>query len=215
MRTHDSERLDEQQRDGVKKSRKSPEQGGVAESMRDLQATAGNRAVSDLVGKAGPTLQGRFFGGGFGGIEEWMAKESPAAASSFDPTVKQETSDASMKEEQSDQSMKVGSDKWDGSENGDASYKFDDKGDASYKLDEKGDASDKADGSEKVDTADKWDASDKSDEMTSKEEGDFSDKWDASEKTQPEFASKDDELTSKFDELELREGSVATRFRTP
>jgi hypothetical protein len=188
MRTHDRESLDDQQREGAKRPRNSADHGTVADSMRDLQATAGNRAVSDLVGKAGPTLQGRFFGGGFGGIEEWMAKESPAPAPSFDPTVKQDSSDASMKEEPSDQSMKAdASDKWDGSEKFDAADKWDSS--------EKEDVSDKWDSSKKEDVSDKWDSSEKED---------VSDKWDASEKTQPEFASKGDELTSKFDELEFQ-----------
>ncbi|MEO6797466.1 MAG: hypothetical protein ABI401_09100 [Candidatus Dormibacter sp.] len=190
MRTHDRESLDDQQREGAKRPRKSADHGTVTDSMRDLQATAGNRAVSDLVGKAGPTMQGRFFGGGFGGIEEWMAKESPAAARSFDPSVKEEASDAGMKDQPSDESMKVGedpADKWDGSE--------------------KADAADKWGGSEKVDAADKWDSSEKddgSDKWDSSEKDDVSDKWDASEKTQPEFASKGDALTSKFDELEFQ-----------
>lgn len=168
MKTHDRENLDDQQREGAKKPTKSADQDALTTSMQGLQATAGNRAVTDLVGQAGPALQGSFFGGGFGGIDEWMAKESPAAAPGFDPSVKQETSDGSMKEEPADQSMKAGpdaSDKWDGSE------KFD--------------ASDKWDASQKVDTADKWDASQKddaSDKWDGMQKFDASDKWDASEK---------------------------------
>ena len=156
MRTHDRENLDEQQRDGANKPRKAPEQGGLTASMQDLQMTAGNRAVTDLVGRAGPALQGSFFGGGLGGIDEWMAKESPAAAPGFDPSVKQETSDGNMKEEPADQSLKAGpdaSDKWDASEKFDASDKWD--------ASEKSDSSDKWDASEKVDFSDKWDVSEK------------------------------------------------------
>ncbi len=143
MKTHDRENVDDQQREGSKKPRKSPEQDSLTASMQDLQATAGNRAVTDLVGHTGPALQGSFFGGGFGGIDEWMAKESPVAAPGFDPSVKQETSDASMKEEPADLSMKAGPD-----------------------------ASDKADHSQKVEESDKWDGSEKVDvDMASKGDG--------------------------------------------
>ncbi|HEX9097158.1 MAG TPA: hypothetical protein VF990_13795 [Candidatus Dormibacteraeota bacterium] len=177
MKTHDRERLDDRTLDGGKQSAKTPKPrpAKVEQSILDLQATVGNRAVGDLMAGSGPVLQGSFFGGPFGGLEEWLGEESPGGSSSFDASSKAEVADASMKEAPSDNSMKVayGSDKWD----------------ASQKVD----ASDKWDASEKLDASDKWDASEKLD---------ASDKWDASAKSELGLASKDDELGS---ELEFEE----------
>ena len=78
MRTHDREKLD-QERDGRVKSGKSPRPDSITRSIRELQATAGNKAVSDLIGHSGPALQRVFSRGAFGVSEDWMAKESSAA----------------------------------------------------------------------------------------------------------------------------------------
>jgi hypothetical protein len=176
MKTHD-----EQQLEGGKKPTKAPgtKPDNIEGSIRDLQGTAGNRAVSDLVAGSHRAVQRSLFGGGFGGVEDWMAKESSGSAPGFDPSMKQEASDASMKEEPSDNSMKVGdaSDKWDASQKFDAS----DKWDPSQKVD----PSDTWDSSQKVDASDKWDASEKvdaSDKWDSSQKVDASDKWDASQK---------------------------------
>ncbi|HEV2013760.1 MAG TPA: hypothetical protein VGR77_07745 [Candidatus Dormibacteraeota bacterium] len=146
MKTHDRQSLDDQQLEGGKKSTKTPwtRRANVEGSMRDLQATAGNRAVTDLMAGSRPAVQGSFFGGAFGGLDDWLAKESSGATPGFDASMKEEPGDASMKQEPSDNSMKVAdaSDKWD----------------ASQKVD----ASDKWDPSQKLDASDKWDASDKS-----------------------------------------------------
>ena len=146
MKTHDRERLDDRTLDGGKLSAKTPKPrpAYVEQSILDLQATVGNRAVGDLMAGSGPVLQGSVFGGPFGGLEEWLGEESPEGSSSLDASSKAEVADASMKEAPSDNSMKVadGSDKWDASE--------------------KVDASDKWDASEKLDSSDKWDASAKS-----------------------------------------------------
>jgi hypothetical protein len=210
---HDRQSPDEQQLEGGKKSRKTPttRPTNVEGSIRDLQATAGNRAVSDLVEGSRPTVQGSFFGGAFGGLEDWLAKESSGARPGFDAGMKQEPGDASMKQEPGDASMKIGdaSDKWDPSQKFDASDKwvasqeFDasDKWDGSQKLD----ASDKWDGSQKLDASDKWDGSQKLD-ASAKWDGsqklDASDKWDASDKSEPDMASKGDEVGSAFTEFE-------------
>src|SRR3989442_11806719 len=171
----------------------------VEQSIRDLQATAGNRAVGDLVAGSGPTLQGSFFGTAFGGLEDWLGEESSGGKSGADASSKAEVADSSMKETPSDNSMKVAdaSDKWDASQKFDAS----DKWDASQKFD----ASDKWDASQKLDASDKWDASQKldaSDKWDASQKLDASDKWDASQKSELGPASKDDELGS---ELEVEE----------
>ena len=144
-------------------------------SIRDLQATAGNRTVSDLMGGSLPTLQGSFFGGRFGGLEDWLAKESSGATPGFDPSTKAEAGEPSMKEAPSDNSMKLAdaSDKWGGSPAFEAAGKWD--------------------SSEKLDASNKWDPSEKLD---------GSNKWDASAKAEPDLASKEDELGSQFTELE-------------
>jgi hypothetical protein len=200
VKTQDRQTPDEQQLEGGKKSRKTPTSrpANVEGSIRDLQATAGNRAVSDLVEGSHHTVQGSFFGGAFGGLEDWLAKESSGARPGFDAGMKQEPGDASMKQEPSDNSMKIDasekldpSQKFDASDEWDASQKLDasDKWEASQKLD----ASDKWDGSQKLDASDKWDASQKFD---------GSDKWDASDKSQADMASKGDEVGSMFTEFE-------------
>jgi hypothetical protein len=188
VKRHDQQSLDDQQVEGRKKSGKGPESrpATVEGSIRNLQATAGNRAVSDLMQGSRPALQGSFFGGAFGGLEDWLAKESSGPTRGFDPSTKEEHGDASMKEEPSDSSMKVAdaSDKWDPSQKVDAS----DKWDASQKFD----ASDKWDEAQ-TDASDKWDASQKLE---------ATDKWDASDKSETDFASKGDEMGSMFSELE-------------
>ena len=177
MKTHDRRNSDEQQLEGATKSRKTPttRPTNVEGSLRDLQATAGNRAVSDLVEGSRPTVQGSFFGGAFGGLEDWLAKESAGARPGFDAGMKQDPGDASVKQEPSDNSMKIGdaSDKWD------PSQKFD--------------ASDKWETTPEVDASDKWDGSQKVD---------ASDKWDASDKSEPDMASKADDVGSMFTEFE-------------
>jgi hypothetical protein len=207
VRTHDREGLDDQQLEGGKKSTKAPgtRPANVEGSIRDLQATAGNRAVSDLVAGSRPAVQGSFFGGAFGGLEDWLAKESSGATPGFDASMKEEPADASMKQEPSDNSMKAAdaSDKWDPSQKIDASDKWDgsqkfdasDKSDASQKFD----ASDKWDASQKFDASDKWDASQKFD---ASDKWDASQKFDASDKSEPDLASKGDEVGPQFIELE-------------
>src|SRR3989442_1829201 len=137
-----------------KQSAKTPKSrpDNIEQSIRDLQATAGNRAVGDLIAGSRPTLQGSFFGTAFGGLEDWLGEESSGGRSGLDSTGKAEVADASMKETPSDSSMKVAdaSDKWDASQKFDAS----DKWDGSQKFD----ASDKWDASQKLDASDKWDA---------------------------------------------------------
>jgi len=190
MKTHDRQSLDDRTQEGGKPSAKTPKPrpANVEQSIRDLQATAGNRAVGDLVAGSGPTLQGSFFGTAFGGLEDWLGEESSGGKSGADASSKAEVADSSMKETPSDNSMKVAdaSDKWDASQKFDAS----DKWDASQKFD----ASDKWDASQKLDASDKWDASQKFD---------ASDKWDASEKSELGLASKDDELGSELEFEEL------------
>ncbi len=189
MKTHDRQSLDDRTQEGGKPSAKTPKPrpANVEQSIRDLQATAGNRAVGDLMAGSGPSLQGSFLGTAFGGLEDWLGEESSGGRSGVDASSKAEVADSSMKETPSDNSMKVAdaSDKWDASQKVDAS----DKWDASQKFD----ASDKWDASQKFDASDKWDASQKFD---------ASDKWDASEKFGLGLASKDDELGS---ELEFEE----------
>src|SRR6266487_1960715 len=174
MKTHDRQSLDDQALERGKPSAKKPKsrRASIEQSIRDLQATAGNRAVGDLMAGSRPTLQGSFFGDAFGGLEDWLGEESSGGRSGPDATGKAEVADPSMKETPSDNSMKVAdtSDKWD------ASQKFD--------------ASDKWDASQKFDASDKWDASQKLD---------ASDKWDASEKSGLELASKEDELRSDLE----------------
>jgi hypothetical protein len=158
MKTHDRQSLDDQQLEGSKKSAKpvGARPANLEGSIRDLQATAGNRAVSDLVAGTRPTVQGSFFGNAFGGAEDWLAKESPGATPGFDASTKEEPRDASMK-------VADASDKWDASQKFDAS----DKWDASQKFD----ASDKWDASQKFDASEKWDASGKSEpDLASKSE---------------------------------------------
>jgi len=178
MKTHDRQSLDDRTQESGKPSAKTPKPrpANVEQSIRDLQATAGNRAVGDLMAGSGPTLQGSFFGTAFGGLEDWLGEESSGGRSGVDASSKAEVADSSMKETPSDNSMKVAdaSDKWD------ASQKFD--------------ASDKWDASQKFDASDKWDASQKLD---------ASDKWDASEKSELGLASKDDELGSELEFEEL------------
>ena len=162
--------------------------------MRDLQATAGNRAVSDLVAGTGPVLQGSFFGGAFGGMEDWIAKQAVEGRSSFDPGVKDDPGSAAMKQEPSEGSQKFdGSEKWDGSEKFDASDKWDGAGkvdqpgwDGAAKADAPGwEGAAKTDSPGWVDASEKWDGSQKFD---------ASDKWDASQKSEADLASKDDEF---------------------
>src|SRR5207245_9978299 len=78
MKTHDRQSLDDQTLERGKPSAKTPKPrpANVEQSIRDLQATAGNRAVGDLVAGSGPTLQGSFFGTAFGGLEDWLGEES-------------------------------------------------------------------------------------------------------------------------------------------
>jgi len=201
MKTHDRQSLDDRTQEGGKPSAKTPKPrpANVEQSIRDLQATAGNRAVGDLMAGSGPTLQGSFFGTAFGGLEDWLGEESSGGRSGVDASSKAEVADYSMKETPSDNSMKVAdaSDKWDASQKLDAS----DQWDASQKFD----ASDKWDASQKLDASDKWDASQKfdaSDKWDASQKLDASDKWDASEKSELGLASKDDELGS---ELEFEE----------
>ena len=186
MKTHDRQSLDDRTQESGKPSAKTPKPrpANLEQSIRDLQATAGNRAVGDLMAGSRPTLQGSFFGAAFGGLEDWLGEETSGGRSGPDASGKAEVADPSMKEAPSDNSMKVAdtSDKWDASQKFDAS----DKWDASQKLD----ASDKWDASQKFDASDKWDASQKLD---------ASDKWDASEKSGLELASKDDELRSDLE----------------
>ena len=198
MKTHDRQSLDDQALERGKPSAKKPKsrRASIEQSIRDLQATAGNRAVGDLMAGSRPTLQGSFFGDAFGGLEDWLGEESSGGRSGPDATGKAEVADPSMKETPSDNSMKVAdtSDKWDASQKFDAS----DKWDASQKLD----ASDKWDASQKFDASDKWDASQKldaSDKWDASQKLDASDKWDASEKSGLELASKDDELRSDLE----------------
>jgi len=143
MKTHDRQSLDDRMLESGKQSAKTPKSrpANIEQSIRDLQATAGNRAVGDLIAGSRPTLQGSFFGTAFGGLEDWLGEESSGGRSGLDSTGKAEVADTSMKETPSDSSMKVtdASDKWD------ASQKFD--------------ASDKWDASQKLDASDKWDAS--------------------------------------------------------
>src|SRR3989454_12572780 len=189
MKTHDRQSLDDGTLKRGKQSAKTPKPrpANVEQSIRDLQATAGNRAVGDLMAGSRPTLQGSFFGTAFGGLEDWLGEASSGGRTGLDATGKTEVADTSMKETPSDNSMKDAdaSDKWDASQKLDAS----DKWDASQKFD----ASDKWDASQKFDASDKWDASQKFD---------ASDKLDASEKSELGLASKDDELGS---ELEFEE----------
>ena len=178
MKTHERQsRDDDRKPEGGNQSAKTPRPGrsSVEQSIRDLQATAGNRAVSDLVSGSGSTLQRSFFDGPFGGLEDWLGEESSGGTSGFDASGKAAGADTSMKETPSDTSVKVAdaSDKWD------ASQKFD--------------ASDKWEPPEKFDTSDKWDASEKFD---------TSDKWDASQKSEFDPARKDEQLGS---ELEFEE----------
>ena len=201
MKTHERRSQDDRTVESGKQAAKMPKPrpANVEQSIRDLQATVGNRAVGDLMAGSGPVLQGSFFGRSFGGVEDWFGEESPGGRPGLDPSSKAEAADASMKETLSDNSMKVAdaSDKWDASQKFDAS----DKWDASQKLD----ASDKWDASQKLDASDKWDASEKfeaSDKWDASQKFDASDKWDASEKSELGLASKDDELGS---ELEFKE----------
>ena len=198
MKTHDRQSLDDQALERGKPSAKTPKPrpANVEQSIRDLQATAGNRAVGDLMAGSRPTLQGSFFGAAFGGLEDWLGEESSGGRSGPDATGKAEVADPSMKETPSDTSMKVAdtSDKWDVSQKFDAA----DKWDASQKFD----ASDKWDASQKLDASDKWDASQKfdaSDKWDASQKLDASDKWDASDKSGLELASKDDELRSDLE----------------
>src|SRR2546426_11384636 len=189
MKTHDRQSLDDRMLESGKQSAKTPKSrpANIEQSMRGLEATAGSRAVGDLIAGSRPTLQGSFFGTAFGGLEDWLGEESSGGRSGLDSTGKADVADTSMKETPSDNSMKLAdaSDKWDASQKFDAS----DKWDASQKFD----ASDKWDASQKFDASDKWDASQKFD---------ASDKLDASEKSELGLASKDDELGS---ELEFEE----------
>ena len=210
MKTHDRRSLDDRTLESGKQSAKMPRPrpANVEQSIRDLQATVGNRAVGDLMAGSGPVLQGSFFGGPFGGREDWLGEESSGGRSGLDPSGKAEVTDSSMTEAPSDNSMKVAdaSEKWDASQKLDASDKWDasQKLDASDKWDasQKFDASDKWDASQKLDASDKWDASEKldaSDKWDASEKLDASDKCDASEKSELGLASKDDELGSELD----------------
>ena len=120
MKTHDRQSLDDRTQESGKPSAKTPKPrpANVEQSIRDLQATAGNRAVGDLMAGSGPTLQGSFFGTAFGGLEDWLGEESSGGRSGVDASSKAEVADSSMKETPSDNSMKVAdaSDKWDASE---------------------------------------------------------------------------------------------------
>ena len=207
MKTHDRQSLDDQQLEGGKKSTKTPrtQPANVEGSIRDLQATAGNHAVSELMEGSRPAVQGSFFGGAFGGLDDWLAKDSSRATPGFDASMKAEPADASVKQETSDNSVKVAdaSDKWDASQKfdaSDASQKLD-APDASQKFDAP-DASQKfdaSDASQKLDASDKWDVSEKFD---ASDKWDASQKLDASDKSEPDLASKGDEVGSKFTELE-------------
>ena len=155
MNTHDRQSLDDRTLDGGKQSAKTPRPrpANVEQSILDLQATVGNRAVGDLMAGSGPTLQGSFFGTAFGGLEDWLGEESSGGRPGVDASSKAEVADTSMKETPSDASMKVAdtSDKWD------TSQKFD--------------AADKWDASQKFDAADKWDGSEKSElDLASKDD---------------------------------------------
>jgi hypothetical protein len=189
MKTHDRRSVDDRTIESGKQVAKMPKPrpANVEQSIRDLQATVGNRAVGDLIAGSRPVLQGSFFGSPFGGLEDWLGEESSGGRPGLDPGSKAEAADASVKGTPSDNSMKVAdaSDKWDPSQKFDAS----DKWDASQKLE----ASDKWDASQQFDASDKWDASQKLD---------ASYKWDASEKSELGLASKDDEMGP---ELEFKE----------
>ena len=229
MKTHDRRSLDDRTVESGKQTEKMPKPrpANVEQSIRDLQATVGNRAVGDLMAGSGPVLQGSFFGSPFGGLEDWLGGESFGGRPGLDPGSKAEAADASMKETLSDNSMKVAdaSHKWDASQKLDASDKWDasqqfdasDNWDASQKLDasdkwdasQKLDASDKWDAFQKLDASDKWDASQKfdaSDKWDGSQKLDASDKWDASQKLDASDkwdASEKSELglASKDDEL--------------
>jgi hypothetical protein len=147
MKTHGRQSRDDDQRlEGGNQPAKTPRPGraNLEQSIRELQATAGNRAVGDLVSGSGSALQRSFFDGPFGGLEDWLGEQSSGGTSAFDASSKAEAADASMKETPSDTSMKVAdaSDKWDASQKSDASSKWEP--------------------AEKFDTSDKWDASEKS-----------------------------------------------------
>src|SRR5438046_5966234 len=131
MKTHDRQSLDDQALERGKPSAKTPKPrpANVEQSIRDLQATAGNRAVGDLMAGSRSTLRGSFFGAAFGGLEDWLGEESSGGRSGPDAIGKAEVADPSMKETPSDNSMKIA------------------------------DTSDKCDVSQKFDAADKWDAS--------------------------------------------------------
>jgi hypothetical protein len=220
MKTHDRRSLDDWTVESGKQSAKMPKPrpANVEQSIRDLQATVGNRAVGDLMAGSGPVLQGSFFGSPFGGLGDWLGEESSGVRPGLDPGSKAEAADASMKETPSDNSLKGAdaSEKWDASQKFDASDQWDasqkldasDKWDASQKFDasdqwdasQKFDASDKWDASQKLDASDKGDASQKfdaSDKWDASQKLDASDKWDASEKSELGLASKDDELGSE------------------
>src|SRR6267154_33195 len=104
MKTHDRQSLNDRTLEGGKHSAKTPKlrPADVEQSIRDLQATAGNRAVGDLMAGSRPTLQGSFFGTAFGGLEDWLAEESSGGRSGPDATAKAEVGDPSMKETPSD-----------------------------------------------------------------------------------------------------------------
>ena len=120
MKTHERQSLDDQTLERGKPSAKMPKSrpANIEQSIRDLQATAGNRAVGDLMADSRPTLQGSFFGTAFGGLEDWLGEESSGGRSGVDATAKADVADTSMKETPSDNSMKLAdaSDKWDASE---------------------------------------------------------------------------------------------------
>src|SRR2546422_4613461 len=143
MKTHDRQSLDDRMLESGKQSAKTPRSRPASseQSIGDLQATAGNRAVGDLIAGSRPTLQGSFCGTAFGGLEDWLGEESSGGRSGLDSTGKAEVADASMKETPSDSSMKVA----------DASGKWD----ASQKID----CSGKLEGSQKIDASVKWEAS--------------------------------------------------------
>jgi hypothetical protein len=208
MKTHDRRSLDDRTVESGKQAAKMPKPrpANVEQSIRDLQATVGNRVVGDLMAGSGPVLQGSFFGSPFGGLEGWLGEDSSGGRPGLDPGSKAEAADTSMKETLSDNSMKVAdaSEEWDASQKHDASDKWDasQKLDASDKWDasQQFDASDKWDASQKLDASDKWDASQKldaSDKWDAFQKLDASDKWDASEKSELGLASKDDELDFK------------------
>jgi len=149
MNAHDRRSKDDDERlkRGDRPAKTVGARVNLERSIRDLQATAGNRAVSDMMAGSGPTLQGSFFGGTFGGLDDWLDKESSGGASGFDPSTKAEAGEPTMKEAPSDNSMKVAdaSDKWD--------------------------SSDKWEPSEKLDASEKWDASEKAEpELASKDD---------------------------------------------